>query len=287
MPNKQIQIPGKTFLVGEYGVLQGGPALIATTEPCFYEIKSILTADQTGSLPHPESPAGRLLLDHGVPLSSLEVFDPYEGQGGLGASTAQFLLAWQKIFPVFDVQEQWPKLLKEYRRYATFKGRTPSGADLLAQAVGGVALVDEPRSNLKALDWPFAHLHFTLLRTGHKVATHQHLSEMKDINYSSLIEIARRACHHFELADETGFVASIQDFAKDLSCLGLVLPATQNVLKQIQSLSEVLAAKGCGALGADIILLLHRQELSPDFLRLLQELSLRPLASDTHLFRKQ
>ena len=52
-----IVIPAKTFLVGEYLALTGGPSIILTTTPCF-ELRQCNNLGLHGV--HPESPAGRL-----------------------------------------------------------------------------------------------------------------------------------------------------------------------------------------------------------------------------------
>src|SRR3990167_4806167 len=84
-----FQIPAKTFLLGEYVALQGGPAMILTTTPCF----EVGVGDLEIQAIHPDSPAGLCWRDSGIP-GELFWYDPYEGIGGLGASSAAFLGAY-------------------------------------------------------------------------------------------------------------------------------------------------------------------------------------------------
>lgn len=128
----KISIPGKVFLLGEYGILGGGSALLAAVPPKFdFEWSR-------GVGVHPESPAGKWLLRKGEALSALKFTDPTSG--GFGASTAQFLAAWQFTHELeaalsdIDVQQCW----LDYRSIVEKKA---SGADLVAQAVGESCLI--------------------------------------------------------------------------------------------------------------------------------------------------
>ena len=65
MNHWRLQIPSKTFILGEYAVLEGAPCLGAATTPCFEMIFAPSAEKQSAvSGFHPESPAGKFFRDH-------------------------------------------------------------------------------------------------------------------------------------------------------------------------------------------------------------------------------
>ena len=140
--------------------------------------------------------------------------DPHGGGGGLGASTAQFACvlafgeacgAWELgLLPrsavasnsavgsapdsaraenlpsanriVAAAAPNWRLVLELYRACAwSGEGTPPSGADLVAQLTGGVCAFDGEGFSARVFAWAFPDLELTLLRTGAKLATHEHL----------------------------------------------------------------------------------------------------------------
>src|SRR4051812_36096175 len=89
----KLSVPAKTFLVGEYLALSGGPSLVITTLPRF----ELETDPQALRNPFAfASPAGKLWESD--PLKpKLKFRDPFEEAGGLGASTAQFALLYAAL----------------------------------------------------------------------------------------------------------------------------------------------------------------------------------------------
>jgi mevalonate kinase len=87
----EFLIPGKTFLVGEYLALHGGPTLVALSKPCF-ELKAQAGAGSIGTI-HPESPAGQFISKHSdfFKKFDLEFVDPYQGLGGFGHADVKVL----------------------------------------------------------------------------------------------------------------------------------------------------------------------------------------------------
>ena len=128
-----ISVPSKTFLMGEYAVLEGAPAILINTQPYF--LFSITSQNHKGSMAlrhrlslpwsqtqqskkqvqgkktehikkwsplqvQAQSPAGQWLQQYPEIKQAyhIKAYDPYKGQGGFGYSTAQFnvmyLLGW-------------------------------------------------------------------------------------------------------------------------------------------------------------------------------------------------
>src|SRR5262249_7567087 len=125
-----INLPSKTYLLGEYIVLEGAPCLILNTPPYFKaEFPSTVKNDF-----HPKSPAGLLLEENAdfFKNDTVEFFDPHEGKGGFGASGAQFIAAYAALHGIQKNVEWLEILLKDYWNIlkATNKVLT-SGADLI------------------------------------------------------------------------------------------------------------------------------------------------------------
>lgn len=274
-----ISVPGKTFLVGEYLALDGGPSIILTTEPRF-----VLRATRSrgsgqakarrlpgAGRPHTfagASPAGRLFVRHEADFSgwSFRFEDPHRGAGGLGASSAQFLLMYNWLMKTTNLDPDlydWERLLEEYRVCAwNGEGHPPSGADIVAQcAGGGVCEFDGRQLTVRRHGWKFPRLTFSLLRTGVKLATHEHLKRAKSAPYDSLREIVRQASLAFNDRDENALVKAVVHYGEILAASGLTAESTLGLLSALKSqVPGALAAKGCGAMGADVVLVLHDRD---------------------------
>lgn len=253
-------IPAKTFLVGEYAALTGGSALILCTTPCF---TFRLTDDAQVKGIHPHSPAGRLWQEKSKGKEGIEWIDPYQGQGGLGASSAQFLGAYLATCYLSSSTPSLSDLLTSYHEYSWQGiGVRPSGYDVLAQSQRTCVYLNQEQQHYELHAWPFEDIDFILVRTGHKLATHEHLC---DLNVSSsrareLSLIADEAKMAFEIADSERLVRAIITYQQQLISYKLTLSSTINTLSTLAKNPLVLAAKGCGALGADVLLLIVKKE---------------------------
>ncbi|MCH9689188.1 MAG: hypothetical protein K0U24_05635 [Gammaproteobacteria bacterium] len=249
-----FKFPAKTFLLGEYVALQGGPAIILTTAPCF-EVG--VTTTQHIKKIHPESPAGRFWTHSGMP-GDLTWVDPYDGIGGLGASSAQFLGAYAAYLSQHQaVFAQKPLLEAYWDASFTNTGIRPSGYDVLAQAQSGCVYLHRNQSDNKVYDWPFANLAFILLHTGKKLATHHHLQTlaMTDLmrTLSPIVGLGKQA---FETNNSALLIQAVNAYHEQLQALNLVAEQTQAHIADLSESPDVLAVKGCGALGADVLLVL-------------------------------
>lgn len=258
----KVSVPGKTFLLGEYLALSGGPSLIACTAPRF-------TLETLGGAKppfHPQSPAGRLVSD--VETTAWSFHDPHSGQGGLGASSAQYLAAWVAIR---GMPSDWSEFLDEYRSFAwNGEGQAPSGADLVAQACGGITYYDGVQAKALVLEWKFEDLGFTLVRTGHKLATHEHLQAQtndragsgREAELATLRPLVEHATRALRERDGDLFASSVLEYGARLGQAGWLTPTTAELLAEIRGAArkygfDLRASKGCGAMGADVMLLVH------------------------------
>jgi hypothetical protein len=73
----------------------------------------------------------------------------------------------------------------------------------------------------------------------------------------------RQAEEAWQKKDKMLFSSAVQSFGDGLAALGLLAPASLPALAEARALPGVLAAKGCGAMGADVLLLLQEAGAPP------------------------
>ncbi|MDP3705166.1 MAG: hypothetical protein Q8R24_04560 [Legionellaceae bacterium] len=265
-------IPAKTFLVGEYVALSGGPAIVLTTSPCF----EITLTDHAGLQGiHPESPAGRWWAQHDIQHAGLEWHDPYQGCGGMGASSAQFLGAYyasqyvESVIVSTSSPEQrsnslikqaidQDKMLDAYFQVAwQGVGVSPSGYDVLAQSMFGCVYLNRQKASYQTYVWPFQDLAFILIHTGEKLITHHHLHDLNRLDGIDVLEgIVESARMAFDQNNSTQLVAAVRAYHEQLLVMNLVAAHSVQAIELLKQQQDILAVKGCGALGADVLLLL-------------------------------
>jgi mevalonate kinase len=250
-------IPAKTFLLGEYASIAKASAIVLTTRPHF---ELSLTSQNELIGIHPESPAGLWWQQQGV-NQGLSWYDPYAGKGGVGASSAQFLGSYLISCFIHNKNSSLEEMLQAYYLLSwSGKGLKPSGYDLIAQSQGGCVYINKKKKLIQSYDWPFQNLSFFLIHTGVKLTTHHYLQTAilpQQIDYlSSLVDNAKQA---FEQNNSQQLIDNINHYHEKLLELNLVAEHSLELIKQFTKYPEVLAVKGCGALGADVILLLTSQ----------------------------
>ncbi len=314
MPLK-FSAPGKTFLVGEYLALKGGPAILATTGPRFELL--ITKGEGRGEGVHPKSPAGLWMRANSFDFVNINVefIDPYKGAGGFGASSAEFLFVYlwsafnknQSFYlDKINLQDMW----RSYRRLASESldgdqpNKTsqnnlsqkraqqskiqPSGLDVIAQFLGGVTAATwegETLTQAKKFDWGFENQSFCLLKTDTKIKTHEHLEtlNLEQDDFSDLKPISLKAIEAFENKDAFNLLVALETYYQTLISRGLVHENTQKIIKQLIASGSILGAKGCGALGADVIWVLCEKEKLEPLKSFFQVVGLKFIASEDQL----
>ena len=264
---RTYSVPGKTFLIGEYLALHGGPSILLSTAPRFVLRAGLKGRPAKTAMPFaPKSPAGRLLAKANMSAARFDISDPHLGQGGMGASSAQFILSYAALnsLSASDILRDLSCILEKFRDSAFGgEGFAPSGADVAAQLTGGVCCFDGRSVKIKNFSWAFDDLVFSLIRTNLKLATHEHLKELPDLPLKQLGGAVAQAIEAFETNDGNKLISAVNSVGGILSQNNLTLAATQGIIQALRSqVSGVLAVKGCGAMGADVILVLHRPEPS-------------------------
>ena len=261
-----LSVPSKSFFLGEYLALAGGRALLAATLPRF----GLRLLDGSGAVRGiaPAAPAGRLIAAHPQVFGDFDVEfeDPHAGAGGWGASAAQFLMCYAALQRVrSDRAGGEPGRIDAARLIGAFverawdgRGPAPSGADLVAQLEGGLVEFCKAEGTVRRHEWPFGDLEFCFVATGNKLATHEHLRRLPDIDTGAFSAAADRACEALASGDSARFVDSVRAYAGELRRQRLVHPHTLALTERLDAIPGVLASKGCGAFGADVALAIIR-----------------------------
>lgn len=220
-------------------------------------------------------------------------FDPHDLKGGFGRSTAEYLAAeliaenlfkkqfdekmkeylqssklQQKIYNsdlLSEVSVQ--KIWMEYRELFNQKTTVPSGYDLLAQALNASISDNNPNttSNITTISVENEELNINenleflnqvgviILKTQTKIKTHEHLETLNSLTLSTLKKLSANITESFLNLDLDLFFENLKSFDQKLLDFNLVITPTQRLCKMIQQQDGVLYARGCGALGADVI----------------------------------
>lgn len=256
--NQPLSFPSKTFILGEYAILQGSNALLMGHGPWF----TASHESGTSASPfHPESPAGKWVSAN--PLEArIRFHDPHHGKGGYGGSGAEFLAAWsfEKNIP----PPTHPRAIFAWSAWEDSRGSgAGSGADILTQAFGVnreetfFLEIDPVGRTLKEIYAMKNQGEIALFHTGKKMATHE-ASIPANLPVEELEDMVIRAGTWLEQGLFEGFAREVNAYGEKLSALGLVAPHTARALEGLKGNENILAAKGCGAMGSDVILVAHR-----------------------------
>lgn len=264
---KEIFVPSKTFLCGEYSVLNEGVGIVVATRPTFnLKISRASSQGVQGISPH--SPAGQWIRAHAHQFRSfaLEFVDPYEGKGGMGASTAQFIgvvLAGEGSLSAQSVWEKYSETLRSM-------GQLGSGADLLAQMSGGVSIVNPSQKSVRKMHWPFASRGFSVYKTEIKIPTHSHLKglELNRSQMLSLNRIAEECVEALETQDWFLFSKAMLDFRRQQFNMNLLDPRIVSLIQTLEVNFPETLIRGCGAMGADTIAVFGNSHQLSDFAKL-------------------
>lgn len=280
----QWNIPAKTFLLGEYIALQHGPALLIGTQPCF-RLKAIAEKELRGI--HPESPAGKLFRQQNF-SSGFEWFDPYQGKGGLGASSAQFVGLYQALCQEKKRPFQTEEMLELYYQHAwDGQGARPSGYDIISQSAQQMSFIHQQNNIIKTLSWPFDDLDFILVHTGKKLATHQHLQSFSSsVPLEKLSKIVYQAKAALEQKNADAFINCINNYQQALFESGFTAEHSLQLINELKQNKNILAIKGCGAMGADILLILCKKAQYQTTTSQLLQKNIQIIAKTDNLFKK-
>ncbi len=264
---KSCSVPGKIFILGEYAVLAGLPALVAAVGPRFQvrPIGGSATGWPAGA------PVFRFLSwarGRGFSEVPFEFTDPFQGAGGFGASTAQFALAYQLTC---RADAGWQEVWKLYRELMSSDPVLPSGADLVAQWEGGVVYFDPTHLTCenfgKRFDWSNLLIFSATHQPGRKVPTHEHLRKLSEEGFprsrkqmvDDLNVLLQRGIQAVRENNAEYLGKTMSDYAVVLHREGCEVKATTDDRLALAEHPNVLGVKGTGALQSDALIVLMRK----------------------------
>lgn len=261
MSSIQISCPAKTFVLGEYAVLDGGSAVLVNTSPRF--VFNIGLSSKAFSFPE-MSPADQWMQTHLKDFKNVSMnwSNPYGDKGGLGFSATQFIAVYVYSLALKNkrIEDVDPKQLWQAYRDLPCDGVKPSGADIISQWIGGVCVFEQNPLSFQSVTLPFSDLEFKIFRAGSSLKTHQHLKTLKLPSVKDLKEVAANGVSAVESRDEALFLKSINEYRKLLKDKKLVNDKTIEMLEELDKIQEVSALKGCGAMGADMVIIFYNKE---------------------------
>lgn len=259
----EISCPAKTFILGEYSVLDGGPAVLINTAPRFRCVFSKDSQAKPLSFPK-KSPVSQWASGHQEEFKdlSLKWTDPFQGKGGLGFSSAQFnmLYGYSLMRQGVSLDQISPQKIWRVYREMEFEGWIPSGADVVSQWVGGVCLFQQNPLRVRSLMLPLPSIECLIVRTGERLNTYEYLKDLKLKDVSALKNLAQEGVIALESGDEKSFLKIVNEYGLALSDQGFVTEHTKNILQELQTFKEIKALKGCGAMGAEMIIIFYKKE---------------------------
>ena len=230
-------IPSKTFLFGEYAVLAGAPAVLLATPP-FFEVVS----DEFETF-HKSSIANKMLTEQqklGIRGHKIK---------GLGRSSAEAIIA--------DANKDIDMKLNSYKRACDDLRCIASGADLICQWFGECTVISNKQNVSEK--WLFDDIDIGIWSTGKSLATQSHLLDVRKIP-DKIIESANSCYHAWQGKDIESICANVKEFQQNLVDVGLQSNETTMLVEKISAFTGIILAKGCGAMGADIILTLSKKQ---------------------------
>ena len=265
----EISCPAKTFLIGEYAVLDGGPAIILNTKPRFtcqfkknHKSNSIDIPSAIG-IPS-ESPAGQWIKKNPHDFHCVQMewtHDPKLLGNGLGFSSAQFNIVYAYSFILRDghIDHLKPQEIWRSYRNLSFDGFKPSGADIITQWVGGLSIFEQNPLHVETLTSYLPDLECLVLKTGESFDTHKYLKEFEITDLSDLKQIAQSAITAIKQKKQDPFISAINEYRKTLINKGYVTTKSKELLKEIAKIKAIQAFKTCGAMGAETLVAFYNK----------------------------
>ena len=259
----EISCPAKTFILGEYAVLDGGSAVVLNTAPRF--VCHIQKNSKPNSLNLAEnSPAGQWVKKNLNDFQNVQIewLNSHKNQRGLGFSSAQFnvLYAYSFILREGSIDQINPQEIWRSYRNLQFEGFIPSGADVITQWVGGVSVFEQNPLSVETLTSSFPDLHCLVLGTGECFETYKYLKTLKLSDVSDLKEISRQGVQAIKQRDEFAFIESINNYRKALQRKNYISKKSQGILDQFKNSKVIKAYKSCGAMGAETLIVFYKKD---------------------------
>ena len=258
----------------------GGSALVLSTGPFFTLQCDVGSPNLVGI--NELSPAGKLYKKHQRLFENLSLTftDPHNSSGGFGASSAQFALLYKLILQLSNREFCIKDFLQEYHSFAPNNGVLPSGADCVCQFLNHNIYFDSANCIAEKFEFNLPNIAFAIFKTNFKVITHEHLQTLQaDFDISELQRYTQNVINGLKTMDETSVINGVNGFFQCLCEMNLVLQQTQETVSRLKRDNAILAAKGCGALGADTIIVLYEKRAKNHVISIANNLGLKTVVS--------
>ena len=269
--------PGKIFLVGEYAVLEEGPAVLAAVTRYavaqFVPGMDPMSAVVAEAVKRARAEIGEAAsaLPPGSVLVDTDDFQQGQQKIGLGSSAATAVAVVGALFESagVSIDKNRPHVFAiADAAHRTAQGGVGSGADVAAAVHGGLIKVERQPAGaplVEPLATP-AGLHLVVFWTGQAVSTAnmiegvQKFARRDPTAYRQMIdnlrEIAERFVAELRTGSATGAVAAAGRYGRRLAVLGAAasVPIVTDAFKRASELAKELGgiAKPSGAGGGDI-----------------------------------
>jgi len=176
---------------------------------------------------------------------------------------------------------------KQNTKKQNAKAIPPSGADIVAQCYGAnsnknqLLFIDFSKKEITPLPYFSDDIKLYILHTGIKIQTHEHLSDKikENFPYAKLIDEVHNALNSIKQHNPTALGQVMNTYASILQKAGYMAEHTKEHLNVIQKMPGVLGAKGCGAMGSDVLLVLLKNNVREEFKKLCLSRNLRLVAT--------
>ena len=248
----ELTVPGKVFLMGEYGVLQGSKGICAALKPGY----TFQWGEGTSPSPwiHPDSPLGVYQMDtgHSIFIEQLKVDADLAMGQGFGSSTAELIAG------VYADLERLPETKRVWAWYREFFPRA-SGADLIAQMEAlrtGFALfeVEDGGASSFSASSLLSEIQVLQINSDLKLKTHEALKQdIPTLDVNRMNQLVARVKNGLEQGDRLDLQA-FNEFAEILNQAGLETKLAHETRLAFSKTTGVYAVKGCGAGLHDVFL---------------------------------
>ncbi|HEX7506885.1 MAG TPA: hypothetical protein VF550_08940 [Polyangia bacterium] len=292
--------PGKIFLVGEYAVLEEGPAVLAAVtrhavaqyvpgiEPTSNVVREAVLRAQA------DIGEAASALPPGSVLVNTDDFQQGQQKIGLGSSSATAVAAVGALLESagISVEENRARVFAiAHAAHQAAQGGVGSGADVAAAVHGGLIKVERQPIGAPLVEplTPPAGLHLVVFWTGQAVSTTnmiegvQKFARRDPTAYHQMIDNLREMAEKFvaelRAGSATGAVAAAGRYGRRLAVLGAAasVPIVTQAFTRASELAKELGgiAKPSGAGGGDIGIAMFA---TPEAARLFARALPRPLA---------
>jgi hypothetical protein len=136
---------------------------------------------------------------------------------------------------------------------------------------------------LQTFAWPFQEMEFFLLKTTEKLPTHEHLNSLSEFNFEPMQVPMQMLRQGLSDVNWDLFLAGLRDFRGQIQANAWLSHASAKLIHKLESNPEIIFAKGCGAMGADVLFILFQKKDILPVKKIVADLGLKVRGSSQNL----